>query len=90
VAAAATALQPERAGATQGAVLPAGLSRREAEVALWVARGLTDKEVAAKLFLSRRTVDTHLRHIFGKVGIGNRAALGTWVAEQGLHRYLNE
>ncbi len=38
-----------------------GLSRRQAEVAAYVARGLTDKEIANRLGLSRRTVENHIR-----------------------------
>ncbi len=51
------------------------LTEREWEVARLVAKGLPDKEVAAKLFISPRTVDHHLRSIFRKLDVGHRAAL---------------
>ena len=57
--------------ATPGALTPA-----EERVASLVAEGKTNKEVAAALFLSDRTVEGHLAHIFGKLGIRHRAELG--------------
>ncbi len=53
------------------------LTQREREVARWVARGLTDKEVAVKLYVSPRTVDNHLRSIYRKLDVRNRAELAT-------------
>jgi DNA-binding CsgD family transcriptional regulator/tetratricopeptide (TPR) repeat protein len=65
----------ERARSELGAgALPAGLSAREAEVLRLVAGGMTNRQVAAALFLSERTVTNHLTHIFGKIGVANRAA----------------
>jgi len=58
------------------------LSGAERRVATLVAEGCTNREAAAKLFLSRYTVDAHLRHIFVKLGIDSRAALGRISAEQ--------
>jgi len=40
-----------------------------------VAQGLTNKEVAAQLYLSPRTIDAHLRGVFAKLGIDSRRAL---------------
>ncbi|MFJ1749665.1 AAA family ATPase [Streptomyces sp. NPDC088116] len=54
---------------------PAALTAQEQRVARRVARGDTSKEVAAALYLSRRTVDTHLRSIFRKLGISSRRQL---------------
>jgi DNA-binding CsgD family transcriptional regulator len=51
------------------------LTARELQVAQFVARGLTNSEVAAQLFLSPRTVDFHLRNIFRKLDIASRAQL---------------
>ncbi len=51
-----------------------GLSRREAEVLSWVARGKTDADVAVILGLSVRTVHKHLEHIYTKLGVENRTA----------------
>ncbi len=51
------------------------LTSQETRVALLVARGLSNKEVAAHLFLSPRTVETHLAAVYRKRGYRNRAAL---------------
>jgi DNA-binding CsgD family transcriptional regulator len=61
------------------------LTRREQEVALHVARGLTDRQIASELSISERTVHSHLRNILKKLGLGSRAGLATWVSQQGLH-----
>jgi len=56
------------------AALPAGLSEREAEVLRLVASGLSNKEVAARLHLSAKTVSRHVSNIFTKVGVSSRVA----------------
>jgi predicted ATPase/DNA-binding CsgD family transcriptional regulator len=62
---------------------PAGrLTAREQEIAALVADGLTNRQVAEKLFISRRTVDAHLEHIFGKLGITSRVMLAIHAREQ--------
>ncbi|WP_198153947.1 response regulator transcription factor, partial [Catenuloplanes japonicus] len=58
------------------------LTPAEFKVAAHVATGLKQREIAAKLFLSPHTVDAHLRHIYAKLSINNRAALATWYANQ--------
>ncbi|HEX5506799.1 MAG TPA: AAA family ATPase [Thermomicrobiales bacterium] len=63
---------------------PHGLTAREAEVLRLVARGLTDAQVAARLFLSPRTVGTHLTHIYAKLGVENRAAAVAFAIDHGL------
>jgi len=60
------------------------LSQREFEVLEMVAGGATNREAAAKLFISEATVKTHLLHIYAKLGVSDRAAA---VAE-GFHRGL--
>ncbi|MFJ1739771.1 response regulator [Streptomyces microflavus] len=52
----------------------APLSAREREVLVLVARGTTNREIAAELFISEATVKTHLTHIFAKLGTKDRAA----------------
>jgi DNA-binding NarL/FixJ family response regulator len=63
---------------------PADLTAREVDVLRLVAAGLTDAEVAERLFLSVRTVNAHLRSIYRKLGVGSRAAAGRFAAENGL------
>ena len=57
---------------------PPLLSAREAAVVELVARGYASKEIATLLVLSRHTVHTHLRNIFRKCGVCNRAQLVAW------------
>jgi DNA-binding NarL/FixJ family response regulator len=61
-----------------------GLSRREIEVAVPVAEGLTNRQIGQKLFIGERTVDNHVQHIFNKLGFNSRAQIAAWVATQGL------
>ena len=60
------------------AVQPHGLTEREAQVARLVAEGLTNKAIAARLQLSVRTVESHVRHALAKVGQENRTQLAGW------------
>jgi predicted ATPase/DNA-binding CsgD family transcriptional regulator len=62
----------------------AGLSAREADVLRLVATGLTNAEVAEKLFLSSRTVDWHLSSIYRKLGLHSRAGASRFASEHGL------
>jgi DNA-binding CsgD family transcriptional regulator len=67
--------------------LPAGLTAREAEVLRLVAVGHTNKEVAAALFLSDKTIARHLSNIFTKVGVSTRAAATAFAFEHDMiHR----
>lgn len=58
------------------------LTRREKEIAGLVAEGLGNREIADRLFLSKRTVDSHMEHIFTKLGFSSRTQLTNWVLEQ--------
>ena len=60
------------------------LTRREAEVAALAARGLTNRDIAAQLFLSVRTVEVHVNHILTKLGFHTRTQLAAWALEAGL------
>jgi predicted ATPase/DNA-binding CsgD family transcriptional regulator len=60
------------------------LTRREREVAVLVAGGLTNRDIAAELFLSVRTVEVHVDHIFSKLGFHTRTQLAAWAYEEGL------
>jgi predicted ATPase/DNA-binding CsgD family transcriptional regulator len=63
------------------------LTRREREIAALVMAGLGNREIAERLFLSKRTVDSHLEHIFAKLGFSSRTQLASWViAPQGERR----
>jgi len=64
------------------AALTARLTARELEIAALVADGLTNRQVAEKLFISRRTVDAHLEHIFGKLEITSRVMLAIHAREE--------
>jgi DNA-binding CsgD family transcriptional regulator/sugar lactone lactonase YvrE len=55
------------------------LTRREREVAALVAEGLTNREIAAKLFISERTAESHVEQIRGKLGFRSRAQVAAWV-----------
>jgi DNA-binding CsgD family transcriptional regulator len=59
----------------------AGLTPQELQVALHVARGLANREVAAQLFLSVKTVEFHLSNAFHKLGINRRTQLALMVAQ---------
>ncbi len=51
------------------------LSERERMVAELAARGLTDREIAARLCIGERTVETHLGHVYAKLGVSGRSEL---------------
>jgi DNA-binding NarL/FixJ family response regulator len=59
-----------------------GLTARELEVAQLVAAGRTNREIAAELFLSAKTVETHLAHIFDKLGVRSRAAVAATIERE--------
>ena len=58
----------------------ATLSRREREVAELVATGLSNREIAGRLYLSERTVDNHVHRILAKLGFDSRVQVATWMA----------
>lgn len=60
------------------------LSPREVEVLRLLADGASDPEIAAALFISRRTAATHVRHIYDKLGVSSRAAAAAWAVRNGL------
>ncbi|HET8630140.1 MAG TPA: LuxR C-terminal-related transcriptional regulator [Thermomicrobiales bacterium] len=72
------------ATAAPPAAFPAGLTAREVEVLRLVAEGLTNAQVAERLFLSPRTVDQHLRGIYGKLGVSSRSAATAFAIDHGL------
>lgn len=62
----------------------AGLTAREVEVLKLVARGLSNKQIAARLVISPKTAGNHIEHIYNKIGVNNRAAAGLFAMQQGL------
>ncbi|TDC65400.1 LuxR family transcriptional regulator [Actinomadura sp. GC306] len=56
---------------------PFGLSPREHEIALLVAEGLGNQQIAERLYLSVRTVETHLSRVFAKIGVSSRVGVAT-------------
>ncbi|TPG65425.1 response regulator [Hymenobacter nivis] len=71
---------PEQAEPVAGV----GLTARELEVLRLIAEGLTNSEIADKLFTSKRTIETHRQNIIGKTGVKNTAALIKLAVRQGL------
>jgi HD-GYP domain-containing protein (c-di-GMP phosphodiesterase class II) len=63
---------------------PAGLTEREVEVLRLLARGMSNKEIAAELTISPKTAGSHLEHIYAKLGVSNRALAGLFAAKHGL------
>jgi DNA-binding NarL/FixJ family response regulator len=68
---------------TPGA-FPAGLTRREVEVLRHLAAGHSNKQIAAALVISDKTVQRHLSNIFTKLGLSSRTAAAAYAFEHGL------
>jgi DNA-binding CsgD family transcriptional regulator len=66
---------------------PGGLTRRQLEVLRLVADGRTAAEIATELFISKRTAEHHIDHIYTKIGVSNRAAATRWAVQ---HRVVDE
>jgi HD-GYP domain-containing protein (c-di-GMP phosphodiesterase class II) len=63
---------------------PGGLTRREVEVLRLAARGLTTGQIADRLYISPKTADHHIQHIYGKIRVSTRAAAALWAMEHAL------
>ena len=63
---------------------PAGLTDREIEVLRLISRGLRNREVADRLYISPKTVDHHVEHIYGKIGVRTRPAAVLFAMEHDL------
>jgi ATP/maltotriose-dependent transcriptional regulator MalT len=75
---------PDVARLTASRVRPCGLTQWEVEVLTAVAAGATNREVAAALVISEKTVGRHLANIFTKTGVGTRTAAAAWARDNGL------
>jgi DNA-binding NarL/FixJ family response regulator len=60
------------------------LSQRELDIALSIAKGRTNQEIAAELFISLSTVKTHITRVQGKLGVRNRVEIAAWVWQNRL------
>ena len=63
---------------------PAGLTPREVEVLTLVARGSSNKEIAERLYVTPKTVASHVEHIYAKAGVSSRAAATLFATQHGL------
>ncbi|GAA1524192.1 hypothetical protein GCM10009678_01780 [Actinomadura kijaniata] len=58
------------------------MSPRERQVAELVAQGMSNREIAERLVISRRTADSHIEHILGKLGFNSRTQIAVWVTRR--------
>lgn len=63
---------------------PAGLTAREVEILRLVARGMSQREIAEQLVISRKTASNHIEHIYAKTGASNRAMAALFAVKHGL------
>ena len=63
---------------------PGGLSIREVDVLRLAARGLTTQQIADRLFISPKTTDHHIQHIYNKIGVSTRAAAAFWAMQNAV------
>jgi DNA-binding NarL/FixJ family response regulator len=62
---------------------PAGLTKREGEILLMLARGLPNRQIATRLFVSRKTIEHHVSAILGKLDVPSREAAVSRAREEG-------
>jgi DNA-binding NarL/FixJ family response regulator len=65
---------------------PGGLTGREVEVLHLAARGLTTRQISERLFISPKTADHHIQHVYAKIGVSTRAAAALWAMENEIVR----
>jgi HD-GYP domain-containing protein (c-di-GMP phosphodiesterase class II)/DNA-binding CsgD family transcriptional regulator len=72
------------APAVRRAKHPGGLSRREVDVLRLAAKGLTTREIGERLFISAKTADHHIQHVYVKIGVSTRAAAALWAMQNAV------
>ena len=70
--------------AAGGASAAGRLTTRETEIAVLVGQGMTNREIAARLVISERTVDNHVHNILDALDMRHRSQIAAWCAERGL------
>ena len=78
----ATAIKPVHGRRRRGSFGWESLTEAERRVVGLTAEGLTNREIAARLFVSRQTVATHLEHVFQKLGFSTRVRLAAEAARR--------
>jgi DNA-binding NarL/FixJ family response regulator len=84
VAALASEPHPSGPGSPAAPALPDDLTPREAEVLVLIAGGLTNAEIAERLFVSPTTVKSHINHLFAKAGLRDRAQAVNYAYRTGI------
>jgi DNA-binding CsgD family transcriptional regulator len=74
------------APASRRAQHPGGLSGREVEVLGLAAKGLTTRQIADRLYISAKTADHHIQHVYTKIGVSTRAAAALWAMQHAVVR----
>lgn len=62
--------------------MPVDLSRRERAIAALIGKGMTSPQIAVKLTIAERTVDSHAEHIRKKLGLHSRAQIAAWAVRE--------
>jgi DNA-binding NarL/FixJ family response regulator len=73
--------QPPRSAPRAKPEAHAALTGRQLEIARLIADELTNRQIADRLFLSERTVETHITNMLNKLGLNSRVQLTRWLAE---------
>jgi predicted ATPase/DNA-binding CsgD family transcriptional regulator len=74
---------PPTATARPPSTAPAHLTQRERDVAALIAKGLSNRQVAAQMIISVRTAESHVQHIMAKLGFNTRSQIAVWAAGDG-------
>ena len=80
--------EPDSSGLSPTEPYPHNLTRREVEVLSLLAQGLTNKSIAKRLYVSPRTVSTHVSNVLSKLGVSNRTEAGATYQRLGIERLL--